>query len=117
MKTPFLITLLGSVVCASAAAQGVFYEAQERQTEPRQLLRNPIDVGPLNTGGWALMTREERRAHRITLQSLKSFEECQAYLQELEDKMLERASERDENYVEPQVHVCVFMQKRGLFRQ
>lgn len=112
----FLIVVMASAVCGVAAAQSVFYGAKGAETGPNYIRRKAVDVGPVNTGGWDLMTYEERKAHRAVMQNLDTFDECQAYLEEHEEKMFERALEMNQTYVAPQVDVCVFMQRRGIFK-
>lgn len=116
MRMKFLLAVMASFMGGVTTAQGVFYGAKGPETGPNYIRRKSVDVGPLNTGGWVLMTHEERKAHRAVMQSLDSFDECQVYLEEHEEKMFERALEMNETYVEPQVDVCVFMQRRGIFK-
>ena len=47
-----------------------------------------------NTPGWSLMTPEEREAHQQHMAGLKNREECQAYIAEHHDRMMERAKEQ-----------------------
>ena len=44
-----------------------------------------------NTPGWSLMTPEEREAHQQRMTGMKHREECQAYITEHHDRMMERA--------------------------
>lgn len=47
-----------------------------------------------NTGGWSMMGREERAEHRNRMMSMKTYEECVAYLEEHRKRMEARAQER-----------------------
>lgn len=46
------------------------------------------------TPGWALMSPEERQAHRLQMQSAASLAECQRLMEEHRQRMVERAKER-----------------------
>jgi len=47
-----------------------------------------------NTPGWALMTPEERTEHQTRMRSMKTYEECAAYVSEERGKMAARAQEQ-----------------------
>lgn len=47
-----------------------------------------------NTGGWSMMSRDERGEHRNKMLSIKTYEECVAYLEEHHKLMESRANER-----------------------
>lgn len=51
-------------------------------------------VSQENTPGYALMTAEERNAHRDQMRSVKSYEECKTYMDDHHRKMQARAKER-----------------------
>ncbi|MEW6707074.1 MAG: hypothetical protein AB1430_19680 [Pseudomonadota bacterium] len=46
------------------------------------------------TPGWAMMSAEERNAHRQQMGAFKSYEECKAYMDQHHDDMAARAKER-----------------------
>lgn len=46
------------------------------------------------TPGWSLMTAQERTEHRAKLRSMKTYDECKAYVQQHHDLMAARAKER-----------------------
>lgn len=46
------------------------------------------------TPGWSLMTRAERNEHRVHMRSMKTYEECKAYLDEHHEQMAARAKEK-----------------------
>lgn len=46
------------------------------------------------TPGWALMSPEERQAHRLQMQAATSRAECQRLMDEHRQRMVERAKER-----------------------
>ncbi|MEY3125697.1 MAG: hypothetical protein RLZZ573_2217 [Pseudomonadota bacterium] len=59
------------------------------------------------TPGWSLMTWTERNEHRKTMRSMKTYEECKAYLDEHHQKMTERAKEKGkEPMPEPKRDAC-----------
>lgn len=51
-------------------------------------------MNPGNTPGMALMTPEERNAHRDKMRSLQSYDECVAYVAEHHAQMVTRAQEK-----------------------
>jgi hypothetical protein len=51
-------------------------------------------MGPNNTGGWAMMSKAERTEHHKMMQSMKTHEECSAYMEKHHAQMVERAKER-----------------------
>ena len=53
-----------------------------------------LRLGPANTSGWALMTVQERTEHRNKVLSMKTFEECKAYMEQHHTQMAERAKEK-----------------------
>lgn len=65
--------------------------------------------------GLDLMTPEERTAHRTQMQSLKTVEECTAYLSLHHAAMAARAAEKGVTLPEPRANACQRMQARGRF--
>lgn len=59
-----------------------------------------------NTPGLALMTPEERSAHRDRMRSMQSREECLAYLSEHHAQMAERAKAKGQTLPEPRNRMC-----------
>ena len=66
-----------------------------------------------NVPGWALMTSAERAAHHQKLTSLRTVDECRAYMQEHRGKMEARAQERGKILRAPRFDVCDQMKARG----
>lgn len=56
--------------------------------------RAAAQAGSDFTPGWALMSREERLEHRNRMRSMKTQEECRAYLAQHHEKMAARAQEK-----------------------
>lgn len=54
------------------------------------------DTDPAFTPGWSLMTPEERRAHWERIRSAATPEECERYMEEHHQQMVERAKARGE---------------------
>jgi len=46
------------------------------------------------TPGWSMMSKQERDEHRKRLQEMKTYEECQAYLEQHRAQMEARAKEQ-----------------------
>jgi hypothetical protein len=65
--------------------------------------------------GYQLMTPEERTAHRTQMQSLKSLDECNAYLSAHHAAMAARAAEKGVTLTEPPVNACERMKAHGRF--
>ena len=73
------------------------------------------DVGPncgwrmnrRNTPGMGLMTPEERRTHRDKMRSMKTAEECQAYMAEHHAQMTERAKAKGITLPAPRSNACM----------
>lgn len=59
-----------------------------------------------NTPGLALMTPDERRAHRDRMRGMQSREECLAYLTEHHAEMAERAKAKGQTLPEPRSRLC-----------
>ncbi len=47
--------------------------------------------GQRYTQGWSMMTPQERAAHREKLAGIKSYDECQSYMEKHREDMAERA--------------------------
>lgn len=69
-----------------------------------------------NTPGWALMTPEERAAHRNTMWSFKSYDECKAFQAEHHKAMEAKAKELGKTLPAPRANACERMQARGQFK-
>ena len=65
--------------------------------------------------GLELMTPEERAAHRAQMRSLKTLDQCNAYLADHRAAMAERAKEKGVTLPEPRGNACERMQARGRF--
>ncbi len=59
-----------------------------------------------NTPGMALMTPEERSAHRDRMRGMQSREECLAYVAEHHAQMMERAKAKGQTLPEPRNRMC-----------
>jgi hypothetical protein len=65
--------------------------------------------------GLELMTPEERTAHRNQMRSLKTLDECNAYLSAHRAEMAARAAEMGITLPEPRGNACERMQAHGRF--
>jgi len=69
-----------------------------------------------NTRGWSMMSREERAEHRNRMLSMKSYEECVAYLEGHHKAMEARAQERGRpGPAAPAQTMCERMKQAGRF--
>ena len=69
-----------------------------------------------NTVGWALMSAEERTAHRQKMWSFKSYDECKAYQEEHHKGMEAKAKEQGKTLPASRNNACDRMKARGLFK-
>lgn len=69
-----------------------------------------------NVYGWQLMTPEEQNAHRTKMLSMKSMDECQAYIAEHHAAMAARAKEKGATLPSLRSNSCNRMQARGMFK-
>lgn len=69
-----------------------------------------------NTVGWALMTQEERNAHRQKMWSFKTYDECKAYQLEHHQTMEARAKEKGQAIVPPRMNACDRMKARDTLK-
>jgi hypothetical protein len=94
------MSLAAALFAASVSAQ--------QKTEGRTC------CGPGITPGWKLMTPEERTQHRQKMLSLKTYDECKAYVEEHHNQMVGRAKEKGLAMPEtPRGHPCDRMKARG----
>jgi hypothetical protein len=64
------------------------------------------------TPGWALMTTQERNAHRDRMRSMTNYEECQTYQNQQHEEMLARAKERGIKVLaKPRRDACIGLKK------
>lgn len=69
-----------------------------------------------NTPGWSFMTQEERASHRDKMMSLKTYDECKAYLDEHHALMEQRAKEKGKTLPSPRNNACDRMKARGMIK-
>lgn len=79
-KQTLLLSVMASVLLLSAVQQGVADET---------------------VYGWQLMTEQERKEHRIKMQSFKTEQERERYRMEHHEKMMERARKQGVTLPEP----------------
>ncbi len=99
-----------TVFCATMIAALFAASVQAQQGGGRNC------CGPGITPGWKLMTGEERSQHREKLLSIKSYDECKAYIEEHHKQMVERAKEKGVSLSEPRGHPCDRLKARGQFK-
>jgi hypothetical protein len=69
-----------------------------------------------NTTGWALMTTEERTAHRQKMWSFKTYDECKAYQDEHHKAMEAKAKEQGKTLPAPRNNACDRMKAHGVIK-
>lgn len=85
-------TLLATAALASAAvwAQGGPPVGRGPGSEHGRGMRFGAD----NTPGWGMMTPAERGAHHKQMQSMKSYDDCKAHMEQHHMQMSERAKQQ-----------------------
>ncbi len=69
-------------------------------------------MGPDNTSGWRMMSRAERNEHHKMMQSMKSHEECMAYMDKHHAQMMDRAKEKGMTMpAKPRQDGCAWLKK------
>ena len=74
-------------------------------------------MGPGAGGGAALLTDEERTAHRAKMQSLASYDECKSYMADFSKQIQARAKEKSQVVGGPNEAMCDRMKAHGRFTQ
>lgn len=69
-----------------------------------------------NTRGWTMMTPEEQVAHRQSMMSAKSYDECKEIQAQHYSAMAERAKAQGKTLAAPRQNACERMQARGFFK-
>jgi len=69
-----------------------------------------------NTYGWALMSAQERTAHRDKMLTAKTYDECKAVQAEQHALMEARAKEKGKTLSGPRQNGCDVMKARGLLK-
>jgi len=75
-----------------------------------------INFNKDNTPGWALMSAEERTAHRDKMRAAKSYDDCKATQEEHHQAMEARAKEKGVTLPAPRYNGCDRMKARGFFK-
>lgn len=73
-------------------------------------------VDQSNVYGWQLMTAEEQNTHRTKMHSLKTMDECMAYIAEHHTAMEARAKEKGTTLPAMRSNNCQRMQARGFIK-
>lgn len=73
--------------------------------------------GPGPGRGVALLTEEERTAHRAKMQSLASYDECKSYMADFSKQVQARAKEKGQAVGGPNEAMCDRMKAHGRFTQ
>jgi len=69
-----------------------------------------------NTAGWSMMSEQERADHRQKMMSMKSYDECVAYMDEHHKLMQERASQKGKSLPTPKDNACERMRRTGMLK-
>lgn len=108
-KRSSLLVLLAALITLPALAQPGPQENGPRQSPGFKFNRD-------NTPGWSMMSRQEHAAHRDKMLSLKTLDECKAYMAEHRESMQARAKKRGRQIRGPNVDACDRMMSRGLLK-
>ncbi len=119
MQTMTRILLAGAaaLACVAAAAQagpgGPGPMGGQMGGPMAGPMAGPMGIGPGNTPGWSLMTPDEQKAHREKMASMKSYEECKAYLEQHHQQMQERAKAKGVELPAGPAMACDRMKAQG----
>lgn len=69
-----------------------------------------------NTRGWTMMTPEEQVAHRQSMMSAKSYDDCREIQAQHYSAMAERAQAQGKTLAAPRQNACDRMRARGFFK-
>lgn len=108
------IALTTSFITAALIATTAFAQMGPGMGGPGGQGRFAFDRG--NVHGWQLMTAEEQNAHRTKMLSMKSMDECQAYIAEHHAAMEARAKEKGTTLPALRSNSCNRMQARGMLK-
>jgi hypothetical protein len=71
-----------------------------------------MHMGPNNTSGWGLMSKQERVEHQDMMRSMQNHGECTAYVEQHHAMMTERAKEKGRPMPsKPKRDACAGMKK------
>lgn len=108
------ITLTTSFITAALIATTAFAQMGPGMGGMRGQGRFALDQS--NVYGWQLMTAEEQNAHRTKMHSLKTMDECKAYIAEHHTAMEARAKEKGATLPAMRSTNCERMQARGFIK-
>lgn len=95
IRRVLLAATLATAAVAGAWAQGTAASApRPAGSGPRMGMGPRAMAGADATPGWAMMTPQERDAHRERMRALQNYDECRAYLDQHREQMAARAKER-----------------------
>jgi hypothetical protein len=71
-----------------------------------------MQMGPNNTSGWGLMSKQERAEHQDKMRSMQNHGECTAYMEQHHAMMADRAKEKGRPMPgKPKRDACAGMKK------
>jgi hypothetical protein len=71
-----------------------------------------MHMGPNNTSGWGLMSRQERMEHQEKMRAMQNHAECAAYVEQHHAMMVERAKENGRSIPgKPKRDACAALKK------
>jgi hypothetical protein len=91
LAQPAPATTAPDMRCGPAAAASAAAADCPRGMHGRRGAHQMMRGGPHNTPGWPMMSAPERQAHHDKLRSMKTYDECKAYMEQHHAQMLERA--------------------------
>lgn len=116
MRKTMLIAAAAAFAASAALAQGPGYGGGPGDPRKGPGKGPGWSFNGDNTRGWSMMGREERAEHRSKMLSIKSYEECVAYLEQHRKQMETRAKERGRSMPgQPAQNMCERMKQAGRF--
>lgn len=100
--SPLVAVAAGILLALAVAAQAAHSEGRRFQFDAD------------NVPGWRLMSSAERAEHHQKLMSLRTVEQCRAYMETQRTALEARARERGKTLRPPRFDACEQMKTRGL---
>jgi hypothetical protein len=104
--------LFVGVALSLAAASVVVAQGTTEPGSGRGMGHDAMRMGPNNTSGWGMMNKAERAEHHNMMKSMKTHEECSAYMEKHHAQMMDRAKERNlATPSQPRNDACAWLKK------
>ncbi len=111
LVSAFAVVCMSSVFAADAPAPSTDKAAADAAAPaPRAAKRARANW--YNTPGWKLMTAQERADYRAKMKGMKTPEECQAFVDQHQADMVERAKAKGSEVIPERNDACNWLKKK-----